>query len=485
MKAIYLTNTLTGKLEEFKSIKPGHAGLYVCGLTPSNHTHIGHARTFMVPDIMRRTLEACDYQLNHVQNFTDMDDNILKRATEENASPFYIAAKYMKEYFEATDSLNILRAHHYPRVTEHIADIVTIIKKLIDRKSAYVAANSDVYFSVRSFAGYGKLSGRKIEELLSGARIEVSEQKHDPLDFALWKSVPSTNEADVGWDSPWGKGRPGWHIECSAMSVKYLDQPFDIHGGGHDLVFPHHENEIAQSEAAYGKAFANVFVHGALVMANREKMSKSLGNFFALKDILERYDPMAVRYYLISDHYRTPMDFSGKSLEEAKSAFARIQEAMDVLLFVANQGRSAINLKSAQSQIANHKSKIFGDVLDCLCNDFHTPSALAVIQNWASDIFSAFKSKKLTAAQAKKLLQEVIPALDALLGLRLRLGVPEAPKEASKLMAQRETCRKKKDFRRGDEIRVELKESFGLSVEDTPYGPRLKKSGEELTARSK
>lgn len=469
MAEIYLTNTLTGKLEKFRSLNPPKVGLYVCGLTPYDSTHLGHGRCYVVFDVVRRALEACGWRVFHAQNFTDMDDKIIKRAQEQNVSPFYIAQKFMEEYFKAAAALNIKRANRYPRVTEHIPEIAAVIKKLIEKGFAYKAENGDVYYAVKSFDGYGKLSKRKTEELMAGARVEVSSYKKNPLDFALWKSLeglsPGRSESVVGWDSPWGRGRPGWHIECSVMSTKYLGQPFDIHGGGQDLIFPHHENEIAQSEAAASAPFCKYFLHNGFVTINREKMSKSLGNFFTLEEILVKYPAMAIRYYLISEHYRSPLDFSDKAMDEARSALERIQEAVDLLLFVS--GEQNLKLKT-------YNSKLFDKVLDCLRNDFHTPGALAAVQDWATKIFEAFKAKRLTKTQAQKEAQAAAQTLENLLGLIVNLKPPRVPAEARKLVQGRERFRAKKNFQKADEMRNLIREKFNLALEDTPYGPRLK-----------
>ncbi|MBI4370428.1 MAG: cysteine--tRNA ligase [Elusimicrobia bacterium] len=461
---IYLTNTLSRSLERFEPLHTGKAGLYVCGITPYDSPHLGHARAYVTFDLLRRLLEAVGYDVRHVQNFTDMDDKILARAKERGVSPFYLTGLYMDEYFEAMDRLDVKRAKSYPRVTQHVDAIIKMIARLIERGYAYAPGNGDVYFSVSKFSSYGKLSKRKTEDLLAGARVEISSVKRDPLDFALWKG--SKGDA-VEWDSPWGRGRPGWHIECSVMSSAYLGQPFDIHGGGQDLIFPHHENEIAQSEAAHDAAFARYFVHNGFVTVNKEKMSKSLGNFFTLKEIYEKFSPRVVRYYLISEYYRSPIDFSDQSLKEASSALGRIQEAVDLLEFLMER----LNAGPVEPSSGDVSRK----AMALMAQDIHSPSALAAVQDWASAVFDHFKKKKFDARSAKIFLADGQWTLLNLLGLPPE-GAGSAPPEAKNLLAEREECRKNKNFSRADALRERLLKEFFLIIEDTPYGARLKDS---------
>ncbi|MBI2071169.1 MAG: cysteine--tRNA ligase [Elusimicrobia bacterium] len=459
---VHLTNTLSGRLEKFEPIDPARVGLYVCGLTPYDSTHLGHARCYVTFDLVRRTFEAAGYKLTHVQNFTDIDDKIIARAKEKKMSPFALATNFMEEYFEAIDPLNVLRAHHYPRVTQHIREIVDLTDRLVKKGFAYPAENGDVYFAVARFAGYGKLSKRNTEELLSGARVEVSPHKKDPLDFALWKA---SAEEGASWESPWGRGRPGWHIECSAMSSKYLGQPFDLHGGGQDLIFPHHENEIAQSEAAQDTPFARYFMHNGFVTVNKEKMSKSLGNFFSLKDIYKSFPPRVVRYYLLTEHYRRPLDFSDAALQEAAAALSRLDEAAELLLFIGGTGKISA---------AEAKSILKEKMLACLTRDFHSPSALALLQEWAGRVFDAFKKRALSAEAAQQSLHEASACARSLLGIEFPALPREHPKGALALLHERERHRTGKKFQEADAIRRRLLEEFGLLAEDTPYGPRLK-----------
>ncbi|MDR2860759.1 MAG: cysteine--tRNA ligase, partial [Elusimicrobiota bacterium] len=323
---IKLYNTLTDKKEDFKPQKEKEVSMYICGITPYDEVHLGHARAYVAFDIIKRHLIKRGYLVNHVQNFTDVDDKIINRAAERHISPSTLAQTYIDDYFLQTDKLNILKAKTYPRVTQMIPDIINFIKVLIDKGFAY-QIGGDVYFSVDKFKDYGKLSKRKIEDLKAGARVEINDNKHSPVDFALWKKSKEGEPEDVCWDSPWGKGRPGWHIECSVMSSKLLGNTIDIHGGGQDLIFPHHENEISQSEARSGQQFVKYWIHNGFVTIDKEKMSKSLGNFFTLKDIFKKYDPRVIRYYLMTQHYKSPLDFSDTNIESAKNSLQGLDDA--------------------------------------------------------------------------------------------------------------------------------------------------------------
>ncbi|HHY92715.1 MAG TPA: cysteine--tRNA ligase, partial [Firmicutes bacterium] len=299
-------NTLTRRKEEFQPREPGKVGIYVCGVTPYNFCHVGNARPYLVWDVFRRYFTYKGFSVRYIQNFTDVDDKIINKAREEGVSALAVADRYIKEYFTDMDALGIQRADVYPRVTDHIPDIIRVVEGLVKSGHAYVL-DGDVYYSVESFPAYGKLSGRSLEELKAGARIEVNENKRHPMDFALWKA---SKEGEPAWDSPWGPGRPGWHIECSVMALKYLGEGFDFHGGGSDLIFPHHENEIAQSEAYTGTPFARYWVHNGFVNMGGEKMAKSVGNVVRVREVLERFPGAALRYYMLSTHYRSPIDFS-------------------------------------------------------------------------------------------------------------------------------------------------------------------------------
>jgi len=322
---IRIYNTLSGKKEIFEPIEAGNVSMYVCGPTAYDSCHIGHARSVVVFDVIVRYLRHKGFNVQYVRNFTDVDDKIIKRANELGMEPYQLAEKYIAEFYRDMDALKALRADHEPRATEHIHQMIAVIEILMKKKMAY-QVNGDVYFSVEAFKEYGKLSGRKLEDMEAGARVDVDKKKRNPFDFALWKS---SKPGEPSWDSPWGKGRPGWHIECSAMSTEYLGQTFDIHGGGRDLIFPHHENEIAQSEAAFGRPFATYWVHNGFVNIAHEKMSKSLGNFLLIKDVLKSYHPEAVRLFLLSNHYRSPIDYSQSAMDESVIALDKMYALLD------------------------------------------------------------------------------------------------------------------------------------------------------------
>ncbi|MDP1757947.1 MAG: cysteine--tRNA ligase, partial [Pseudohongiella sp.] len=332
--ALKIHNSLTRQKESFVPIEPGKVSMYVCGLTTYDYSHIGHARMFVAFDVVVRYLRFLGYQVNYVRNITDIDDKILRRASENGEYFEDLTARFIKATREDEDALFVLKPDSEPRATAHISEIISMIEKLIAGDFAYRADNGDVYYAVRQFEPYGKLSNTNLDELLAGARIEIGELKRDPRDFALWKSA---TDEEVGWDSPWGYGRPGWHIECSAMSTCCLGDSFDIHGGGSDLMFPHHENEIAQSEAATGKTFARYWMHNGPVRVDNEKMSKSLGNFFTVREVLAKYPAEVVRYLLVASHYRSPINYSDQGLEQAASALER--------LYLAVRGTSASTAK--------------------------------------------------------------------------------------------------------------------------------------------
>ena len=329
MRELKVYNTLTRKKEIFVPVTPGQVKMYVCGITPYNHSHMGNARPFVTWDVIKRYLEHLGYEVTHIQNFTDVDDKIINAANGEGVTWDTISNRYIASYFDVMDKLHIRRADKYPRVSEHMDEIINMVQNLIDKGYAYVI-DHNVYYSVEKFADYGELSGRSLDDMMAGARIEVDDRKHNPMDFALWKGA---KPGEPSWDSPWGKGRPGWHIECSAMSNKYLGDTFDFHGGGSDLIFPHHENEIAQSEAFTGKKpMVKYWLHNGFITINSEKMSKSLNNFFLVKDVLEHYSPDALRFFLISNHYRSPLDFSDERLEEMTRSLERLGTAIDNVL---------------------------------------------------------------------------------------------------------------------------------------------------------
>lgn len=450
-------NTLTSKKEEFKPQIPGKATMYVCGVTPYDEVHLGHARAYVTFDIVRRHLEASGYAVTYIQNFTDVDDKIIKRAAERGIAPRALAQTYIDDYFTQMDLLNIKRADSYPRVTETIPKIIAFIETLVENGSAYATTAGDVFFSVGRFPGYGKLSKRNIDELKSGARVDVNETKNDPLDFALWKAAKAHEPAEVTWDSPWGKGRPGWHIECSVMSTSALGVTLDIHGGGQDLIFPHHENEIAQSEAATGTKFVNYWIHNGFVTVNAEKMSKSLGNFFTLKDIFKKFSPRAVRYFLLSQHYRSPLDFSDTNLQQAQNALEGLDEVLQKL---AAAGDAAAVQPDADAVAAAQEA---------MDDDFNTEKLLAVAHGVKKDGLAALAANDPAAARC------AYRTLELLLSGRLGITLPQAeeiPSDVLRLRDERGEARKNKDWKRSDEIRAEL-DSRGYRIQDKPDGTAI------------
>ena len=373
---------MTKQKDEFKPFKKGEVSIYVCGVTPYNHPHIGNARPFVTWDVIKRYLRKCGYNVKHVQNFTDIDDKIIRTANSEGVKWSDISTRYIDAYFEVMDKLNVQRADIYPKVSEHIPDIIAMIQTLVDKGYAY-PMDGDVYFSVEKFAGYGKLSGRKLEDMQAGARIEVDDRKHNPIDFALWKAAKTGEPA---WESPWGSGRPGWHIECSTMSLKYLGETFDFHGGGSDLIFPHHENEIAQSQACCGHddSFARYWLHNGFITINQEKMSKSLNNFFTVKDILEKYPAEVLRFFIIETHYRSPLDFSDERLKESQTSLNRLNTAMENVYELAKQKPGQVSAASkALVEAALQAKKDFYEAMD---DDFNTALALSYMFALAKEI---------------------------------------------------------------------------------------------------
>ena len=451
---IFLHNTLSGKKEEFKPIKEKEVSMYVCGVTPYDNMHLGHARAYVTFDIIKRHLLKRGYNVKHVQNFTDIDDKIIARAAKENVSPQEIAEKYIKDYFRQTEKLNILQANDYPRVTKMIPEIIAFIERLINLGYAY-EASGDVYFSVKKFSDYGKLSKRNLEDLKAGARVDVNEQKKDAHDFALWKTAKET-ESGAAWESPWSKGRPGWHIECSVMAESLLGEVIDIHGGGQDLIFPHHENEIAQNEAACGKQFVKYWVHNGFVTVNKEKMSKSLGNFFTLSDIFEKYNPMVVRYYLLTQSYHSPLDFSDAGLTSARSALAGLNEAYEKLATKVTEETSVTDAK-----LSGIESKFF----EALDDDFNTEKALACLHSLKSLILNdLFSASAEFLSQAKYLFRHMY---EIALGLTLpSIGITS---DIEALLTARNTARAAKNWAEADKYRNEL-DKLGYKIIDNPDG---------------
>lgn len=475
-----LYNTLTRKKETFTPAEAGIVNMYVCGITAYDYCHIGHARSALVFDVLVRYLRHKGMKVNFVRNFTDVDDKIINRARTEHRDWKEVAETYMRAFHEDMDRLGVLRATVEPRATDYIAQMQALCTRLIEEGKAYATPCGDVYFRVRSYPSYGKLSGRTLDELQAGARVAPGEQKEDPLDFALWKTA---KPGEPSWDSPWGRGRPGWHIECSAMSENYL--PLDIHGGGLDLIFPHHENEIAQTEAATGKELARFWVHNGFVQVNAEKMSKSLGNFKTIRDILENYLPETLRFFLLGKQYRSPIDFTDRSMDEAEKAQKRVYDCLlETDKALARQTWKNISLPADITQEFSVLESAFDDALN---DDLNTASAIGHIFSavrlvnrvledkglrageGARDMLTAFR-KTMTGWSGILGLFATPPAdfLTALRDLRARRRHIDTSR-VDALLAERREARNNKDFARSDAIRDELA-GLGIEVRDTPEG---------------
>ncbi len=458
-------NTLTRKKEEFKPIEEGKARIYVCGPTVYNYFHIGNARPFVVFDTLRKYLEYRGYKVKFVQNFTDVDDKIINKAREEGVTAPEISEKYIAEYFKDAAALNVKKADVHPKVSEHIPEIIDFVSTLIDRGYAY-EVNGDVYFSTRKFKGYGKLSKQNIEDLEAGARIAVGEIKEDPLDFALWKA--QKEEDEIAWDCPWGKGRPGWHIECSAMAKKHLGDTIDIHAGGQDLQFPHHENEIAQSECCNGVPFANYWMHNGYITIDNEKMSKSKGNFFTVRDILEDYSGEVIRFFLLSGHYRNPINFSDALMEQAKAGLARMENAKENLKhLIANSGEEMTDDEKAALDGYDKYREEFIAAMD---DDLNTADAISAIFELVTAINTAVKDGASREFAQKSL--DTLMELATVVGLLQQDADDEIDDEIQKLVDERQEARKARNFARADEIRDMLKER-GITLKDTPQGVQI------------
>lgn len=451
-------NTLSQKKEEFTPRVPGKVSIYVCGITVYDYCHLGHARMLVCFDMVVRYLRSRGFDVNYIRNITDIDDKILNRA-QENGEPFTdVTDRFIKAMHEDEAALSILRPDEEPRATQHIDPIVTMIQTLVDKDFAYRAANGDVYYAVTQFPDYGKLSKKKLDELLDGARIEVGELKKDPRDFVLWKSSPDDG---VGWDSPWGYGRPGWHIECSAMSTCALGNNFDIHGGGSDLMFPHHENEIAQSEAATGETFANLWMHNGPLRIDNEKMSKSLGNFFTVREVLKKHDPEVVRHLLVASHYRSPINYSEDSLQQSYKALERIYLCLKDL-----------DIAAAKSLTNSRFEKAFQAAMD---DDFNTPEAFSVLFEMVTEINKLKDSNPEQAGQLGALLVRLGSALGLLQAdpeaFLKGSGADHASDDTAidELVAARDKARADKDWARADDIRDRLV-AMKIIVEDGTGG---------------
>ncbi|MDD5822902.1 MAG: cysteine--tRNA ligase [Firmicutes bacterium] len=458
-------NSLTNRKEEFVPIEEGKVRIYVCGPTVYNFFHIGNARPFVVFDTLRRYFKYSGYDVKFVQNFTDVDDKIINRAREEGITAPEVSEKYIKEYFDDAEALNVIKADVHPKVSEHIPEIIEFVQTLIDKGYAY-EADGDVYYSPRKFEGYGKLSGQNVDDLESGARIAVGEVKKDPLDFALWKARKTDDE--IAWESPWGMGRPGWHIECSAMSKKHLGDTIDIHAGGQDLKFPHHENEIAQSEACNGVPFANYWMHNGYITVDGEKMSKSLGNFFTVRDIREEFSGDFIRFFLLSGQYRHPINFSDTEMKSVKTGYDRIATGIETLEFLTKSGSEGMtDVEKATLEGLEKYKTAFIEAMD---DDLNTAAAISSIFEMISEINVAVKdgaSKEFAAAALER-----IHELADVLGVFKKEEEDALGADIQALIDERQEARKAKNFARADEIR-DMLAAQGITLKDTPQGVQV------------
>jgi cysteinyl-tRNA synthetase len=471
-------NTLTKTKETFEPMTPGRVKIYVCGPTVYDSCHVGHARSVVVFDVVVRFLRASGFEVTYVRNFTDVDDKIIKRANEVGMDTRELAEKYIHEFHRDMDALHVMRADQEPRVTEHIADIVAIVERLMEKEVAYLA-DGDVFFAVEAFAEYGKLSGRRLDDMVAGSRVEINTNKRNPFDFVLWKGA---KPGEPSWPSPWGPGRPGWHIECSAMSRRFLGETFDIHGGGKDLIFPHHENEIAQSEAAHGKPFARYWMHNGFVNINNEKMSKSLNNFLMIKDILQSYHPETVRLFLLSSHYRSPIDFSDQNLKESEKALDKLYGLLKRVEEEGGVAGGGAFLPEGPFWQAFH---------DAMADDFNTAKGVGILFNLLKEANRVLdeNGRSTRSGDALAALRSDLMRMGDVLGIlqqpwseyfgrradsQLRsLGISAERIEA--LVAERADARREKDWQRADAIRDEL-EKAGILLEDKAGGTQWKVS---------
>ena len=463
-------NSLTRKKEEFKPIHEGKVGIYACGPTVYNYFHIGNARPFITFDVLRRQLEREGYQVTFVQNFTDIDDKMIRRANEEGITVKELADRFIAEYYVDAGALGIRPATVHPKATEHIAEIIQLITRLIENGHAYATPSGDVYYRVSAFPGYGKLSGQNMEDRETGAseRLNVETDKEAPEDFALWKAQ---KPGEPAWDSPWGKGRPGWHIECSAMSMKYLGETFDIHCGGKDLLFPHHENEIAQSEGATGKKYVNYWMHNGFINVDNQKMSKSLNNFFTVRDIAKEYDLEAVRLFMLSAHYRSPINFSRDQIEAANASLNRLYTARNSLKFQIENGEDRPMNAEEEAFAGRLKAyeKRFDEAMD---DDMNTADALGAIFEMVKDANVVIKAGSSKEAAGKAL--ESLQAVCGVLGI-LTKSQDDLTDEVRKMVAERAEARKNKDWKRSDELRDAIR-AAGYILEDTKQGQKVRKA---------
>ncbi|HOQ38274.1 MAG TPA: cysteine--tRNA ligase [Acetivibrio sp.] len=459
-----LYNTLTRKKEEFKPLDEKEVRMYSCGPTVYNYFHIGNARPFIIFDTLRRYLEYRGYNVKFVQNFTDIDDKMIKRAQEENITVKELADKFIQEYFVDAKGLGIKEATVHPRATENIDAIIDIISRLEKNGFAY-SVDGDVYFSTRKFKEYGKLSHQSLEDLELGSRIEVDERKEDPMDFVLWKAQ---KPGEPAWDSPWGKGRPGWHIECSAMANRYLGDTIDIHSGGQDLIFPHHENEIAQSEAANGKPFARYWLHNGFINVNGEKMAKSRGNFFTVRDIAKEFDYEVIRFFMLSAHYRSPINFSDELLEQAKNGLERIYNCLENLEYLKENAASS-EMTDDERKLRDNFAGLKEKFIEAMDDDLNTADALAAIFDIVKETNTNIKAGTNPSKEIIEYAYSLIKELGAVLGIAQKKQDKSIDSEIQELIDRRQQARKAKDWKTADEIRDKLKD-MGIILEDTPQG---------------
>ncbi len=454
-------NTLTRKKEDFITLQPNVVKMYVCGVTVYNDAHVGHAMSALVFDIIRRYLEYRGYKVQHVMNYTDVDDKIINRANQLKVDPFSLAQRYIDDYAQNLKELNVLPATVNPRATQTMDEIQSMVKGLIEKGYAYAASNGDVYFRVTKDKEYGKLSGRKLEEMQAGARIEIGEAKEHPMDFALWKAA---KPGEPAWDSPWGKGRPGWHIECSAMNLKELGEQIDIHGGGNDLIFPHHENEIAQSESFTGKPFARYWIHNGMLQLGGEKMSKSLGNIVTIKEFLSKHDADVMRMIVLNGSYRAPLIYTDEVLDAAEKSLDRLKSGL------RPAAPSAKGLNADFVSVLDKQSEATQQAfISAMDDDFNTPLAMAALFELVKAINTA-RDNGATDAQLQRA-QATLRELTGVFGLRLaeKKGSSEQEAQITALIAERNEARKQKQWARSDQIRDQLKE-MGVTIEDTKDG---------------
>ncbi|MBP0727036.1 cysteine--tRNA ligase [Bacillus sp. RG28] len=463
---IQIYNTMSRKKENFVPLEEGKVKMYVCGPTVYNYIHIGNSRPAIVFDTVRRYFEYRGFEVNFVSNFTDVDDKLIKAANEMNSDVPTIADKFINAYFEDVHALGCKSATHHPRVMENMDIIIDFIVKLIDKGYAY-ESEGDVYFKTREFKTYGKLSQQSIEDLRLGERIEVGEKKEDPLDFALWKAA---KPGEIYWESPWGNGRPGWHIECSAMAKKYLGETIDIHAGGQDLSFPHHENEIAQSEALNDQTFANYWMHNGYINIDNEKMSKSLGNFVLVHDIIKQIDPMLLRFFMLSVHYRHPINYSEELLQDVKNGFERIQTAYQN---VTHRIESSTNLTENDDKWISELAEQKAEFVKAMDDDFNTANAISVLYQVAR-IANQYLLETHTSTAVLQEILNTFTELTSVLGVNIVKEEELLDEEIEALIEKRNEARKARDFKLADEIRDQLK-ALNIIIEDTPQGIRWKR----------